>query len=146
MLEGVNEFDAVFQKCEKISIRNPKATLLAITAFISKLLVIPSEMDIRDVQLTVKVLYRFANTTPERFTAHWNYQNATLIACPTIRMWLAANNVVGSKWSILDKQKLGPKPKEVPKTAAKVDLKTGILNIKNRGTQIPACWTSNALK
>ena len=27
MLEGVNEFDAVFQKYEKISTRNPKATL-----------------------------------------------------------------------------------------------------------------------
>ena len=57
MLEGVNAFDAIFQKHEKISIQNPKATLSAITAFISKLLVIPLAMDIRDVQLKVEVLY-----------------------------------------------------------------------------------------
>ena len=102
ILEGVNAFDAIFQKYEKISIRNPKATLSAITAFISKLLGIPSAMDIWDVQLTVKVLYQFVNTTPESFTAHWNYQSATIIVCPVTRVWLAANNVLGSKWSILD--------------------------------------------
>ena len=65
---------------------DPKATLPAITAFISKLLVIPSVMDIWDVQPIVKVLYRFANTTPERFTAHWNYQSATIVLCPATRV------------------------------------------------------------
>ena len=57
MLDRVNEFGTIFQKYEKISIRHPKATLSAIAAFIFKLLVIPSTMDIWDVQLIVKLLY-----------------------------------------------------------------------------------------
>ena len=35
---------------------------------------------------------------------------------------------------ILDQQKLGPKPKVVPKTAAKEGLKIGIVNTKNQST------------
>ena len=57
MLDGLNEFDTTFRKYEKISIWHPKTTLLAITAFISKLLFIPLTMDIGDVQLTIKLLY-----------------------------------------------------------------------------------------
>ena len=83
MLDGMNEFDTLFGKYEKVSIWHPKATLLAITAFISKLLVIPTTIDIWDIQLTVKVLYQFANTTRERFTTHWNYQKCYLNYMPS---------------------------------------------------------------
>ena len=46
MLHGVNVFDTIFQKYEGISIRNTKAILLTITNFISKLLVVPSALNI----------------------------------------------------------------------------------------------------
>ena len=55
MIEGVNSFSTILEKYEGFSIRQPKATLSAITAFISKLLVLPSRMDIQDVQTTVKL-------------------------------------------------------------------------------------------
>ena len=70
MLEGVDEFGKIFQKYETFLIRDPKATLPVITAFITKLLVSPTSLDILEVQPIVKVLYRLANTTPEIFTAH----------------------------------------------------------------------------
>ena len=93
-------------------------------------------MDIWDVQPIVKVLYRLPNTTPERFMAHWNYQSANLIKCPATRVWLAANNALGSNWLILDQQKLGPKPKVVLKTAANAGVKTGSVNTKNQSTPV----------
>ena len=49
MLQGMNEFSTKFKKYEGFSIRQPESTLLAITAFISKLLVLPMLMDIWDV-------------------------------------------------------------------------------------------------
>ena len=110
----MNEFSTIFEKYEGYSIRQPKASLLIIIAFISKLLVLPSLMDIRNVQATIKLLFWFANTTLKKFTAHWDYQSATLIVCPSTRLWLATNNVLGSKWTSLDKQKLGPNPQETP--------------------------------
>ena len=94
MLHGVNEFSTIFEKYEGISIRHSKATLSAITTCISKLLVVPSAMNIRDVQPIVKLLYRFANTTPERYTAHWSYQSATLIVRSATRLWLAVDNAL----------------------------------------------------
>ena len=94
-------------------------------------------MDILDVQKTVKLVYRFANTSPERFTAHWDYQSATLIVSPGTKVWLAANNVLSSRWTILAKTKLGPKPKETPVKAAKEGMKPGILNTKNRKEHAP---------
>ena len=47
-------------------------------------------------------------------------------------MRLAANNVLGSKWTILDYQKLGPKPQKTPVKVAKERLKTGSVSTKNR--------------
>ena len=80
----------------------------------------------------VKLVYWFANTTPERFTAHWDYQSATLLVCPGTKLWLTANNVVGARWTIVLQSKLGPKPSVTPVTAPKEGMKSGIQNIKNR--------------
>ena len=74
------------------------------------------------------------NTSSKVFTAHWTYQSANLIQSPATRVWLAANKALGSNWSILDQEKLGPKPVVVP-PAAKVTMKTGIVNTKNRNSQ-----------
>ena len=136
LLNKVNEFGNIFQKHEKFSIWDPKATLSAITGFISKLLVIPTLMDIWEVQPIVKILYRLANTTPERFTAHWDYQSANLIKSPATRVWLATNNALCSNWSILDQRKLEPKPKVVLKTADKAGVKKGSVNIKSQSTPV----------
>ena len=57
IMDGLNTFNAIFEKYEGFSIRQPKATFLAITTFISKLLVLPSSMDILDLQKTVKLLF-----------------------------------------------------------------------------------------
>ena len=57
MLNRMNKFSTIFKEYEGFSIRQPKSTLSAITAFISKLLVLPLSMDIRDVQKTVKLLF-----------------------------------------------------------------------------------------
>ena len=97
-------------------------------------------MDIMDVQKTVKLVYRFANTSLEQFTAHWNYQSATLIVCPGTKLWLAANNVVGARWTIVLQSKLGPKPSVTPVTAPKEGMKSGIQNTKNRTVGI-LNWT-----
>ena len=78
-------------------------------------------------------MYRLANTSPEIFTAHWTYISANLIHSPATRVWLAANQALGANWSILDQEKLGPKPVVVP-PAAKVTGKTGIVNTKNRNS------------
>ena len=92
----MNEFDKIFQKYETFPIRDQKATLPAITALISKLLVSPTSLDILEVQPIVKVLYQLANTSPEIFTSHWSYQSANLIQSPATRVWLATNNALGS--------------------------------------------------
>ena len=131
MLNKVKGFSTILQKNEVFSIRQPKTTLLPFTASISKLLVLLSVMDIQEVQTTVKLLFRFANTIQERFTDHQDYQIATLFVCPATRLWLVVNNALGSKWSILDKQKLKPIPQKTSNKAAKEGLKTGIVNIKN---------------
>ena len=100
-------------------------------------------LDILEVQPIVKVLYRLANTIPERFTAYWSYQSANLIQSPATRVWLAINDAFGSNLSILDQQKLGPKPTVVLIPAAKAETKTGIVNTKNQsapgrsGTLVP---------
>ena len=143
MLDGVDEFGKIFQKYETFPIRDPKATLPLITAFITKLLVSPTLLDIMEVQPINRVLYRLANTTSEIFTAHWSYQSANLIHSPATRVWLAANNALDSNWSILDQQKLWPKPTVVLIPAAKAAVKTGIVNTKNQsapgrsGTPVP---------
>ena len=136
LLDGVEEFTKIFQKHEQLSIQDTKATSTVISAFITKLLANPMSWDMLEVQSTVKVLYRLANTSPEIFTAHWTYQSANLIQSPVTRVWLAANKALGSNWSILDQEKLGPKPVVVP-PAAKVTMKTGIVNTKNRNS--PGC-------
>ena len=84
----------------------------------------------------VKLVYRFANTTPERFTSHWIYQSATLILTPGTKVWLAANNVVGARWRIVLPSKLGPKPNATPVTTPKEGKKSGIQNTKNRSAGI----------
>ena len=83
-------------------------------------------MDIMDVQKTVKLVYRFTNTSPGQFTAHWDYQSATLIVCPGTKVWLAVNNVVGARWTIVAQTKLGPKPRVTPVTAPKEGMQSGI--------------------
>ena len=47
-------------------------------------------------------------------------------------MWLATNNVVGARWTIVLQTKLGPKPRVTPVTAPKEGIKSGIQNTKNR--------------
>ena len=86
IINGMKAFNTFFEKSEVFSIRQPSATLLVITASISKLLSSPPSMDIIEVQKMVKLVYRFANTTLERFTSHWNYQSATLIVCPGTKL------------------------------------------------------------
>mmetsp|Transcript_13659 Transcript_13659/g.14987 ORF Transcript_13659/g.14987 Transcript_13659/m.14987 type:complete len:163 (+) Transcript_13659:354-842(+) len=130
IMDALNAFNTIFEKYEGFSIWQPKATHLAITTSISKLLVLPLSMDILEVQKMVKLLFRFANTSPETFTAHWDYQSATLIVCPVTKVWFAANNVLSSRWAILDKMKLGPKPKETSVKAAKKGMKSGVLNTR----------------
>ena len=106
---------------------------MVITAFITKLLVSPTSLNILEVQPIVQVLYRLANTSLKIFTSHWSYQSANLIQSPATRVWLAANKALGSNWSILDQENLGPKPVVVP-PAAKVTVKTGIVNTKNQNS------------
>ena len=132
MIDGVKEFDKTFQKYKLFSIQDIKVTSTVITNFIIKLIKNPKLWDILEVQSKVKVLYRLANTSLEVFTAHWTYQSANLIQSPATRVWLAANTALGSNWSILDQEKLGPKPIVAPPTA-KV-RKTGIMNIKNQNS------------
>ena len=95
----------MFQKHEPFSIQDIKATSTVITAFITKLLANPTSWDMLEVQSTVKVLYQLANTSPEIFPANWTYQSANLIQSPATRVWLAANNALGSNWLILDQKK-----------------------------------------
>ena len=96
LLDGVDEFGKIYEKYEMFPIRDLKATSTVITAFITKLLANPTSWDMLEVQSTVKVLYRLANTSPEIFTAHWTYQSANLIQSPATRVWLAANKALGS--------------------------------------------------
>ena len=136
MLDGMNAFDTGFEKSVGFFTRDKRATVPVITAFISKLLASTSSLGIMEEQNMMKLVYRFANTSPERFTSHWNYQSATLCVCPGTRLWLVANLVVGARWAIVLPSKLGPEPRVKPATTPKVGMKSGILNLKNRTTGI----------
>ena len=65
IIDGMNDFDTIFEKYEGFSIWQSKSHFSAITTFMSKLLVVPSSMDILDVQKTVKLSFQSANTSPE---------------------------------------------------------------------------------
>lgn len=80
LLTGMKEFKTIFKKYEGLSIWQPTATLLVITTIISKLQDAPALIKISNVQKIVKLLFRFVNTSLERFTVHWDYQSVTLIA------------------------------------------------------------------
>ena len=73
LIDGMKEFDKTFRKYESFSIQDIKATLTVITDFIIQLLTNPKSWDILEVQSTVKILYRLANTSPEVFTTYWTY-------------------------------------------------------------------------
>ena len=86
MLNWVNEFSTILEKLEGFSIRHSKATLSAITAFSSKLLVVPSVMNIRDVQPTANSQVVILICEYHLGKTHLDYQSATLIVCPVTRL------------------------------------------------------------
>ena len=85
-MPGLNKFNTTFEKYEGFSIRQLKATLLVITKLTYKLLEPPESMHTSDVQETVKLLFQFANTSPEKCNSHWTYISATLLDCPAMRL------------------------------------------------------------
>ena len=132
LLTGLNKFNIIFEKSEGFSIWQPKATLSVITTFSYKLLDAPASLSISGVQKTVKLLFRFGNTSPERFTAHWDYQSVALIKCPATKLLFATNNTLRVRWTILCRDKLGPRPTKLPAKSAKEGSTSGIVNTKNQ--------------
>ena len=99
----------------------------------------------------IKEVFRFAHTSPEKFCNNWSYQSATLIKCPSTKVWLVANQTLGASWSNVAHSRLGSKPE-----SKKSSTPIGILRSK-RGPVTPLnnhhftllgsfCWQTQAIK
>jgi len=120
------------------SVSSNSATSPIIDKFIADLFLNEDDTKITLVQRTMLLVFKFSHTSPERFANHWIYDCAALVDCPGARVWLAANKILGSKWSLVYPSKLGPPPKPPPviqqKGVKSPPLPRGILRQKKSST------------
>ena len=97
-----------------------------------------------DLQKTVKLLFQFANTSPEKFISHWTYIGTILLYCLAIRLWFAANKTLGTNWTTVLQSQLASKPLPIPTGSVEVAPPSGVLNNRKLGT--PKAASNNVLQ
>ena len=108
--EGLAQFDTFFRKEMGFSVSSNSATSPIIAKFIGNLLSNEDNSKLTLVQRTMVQVFRFSHTSPKRFANHWIYDCGALVDCPAARVWLAANKILGARWSLVHPLKLGPAP------------------------------------